>query len=116
MESRQIDKEEITVLIDHGCAFDGRLAFEGTARIAGECKGEIFSPDVLVIEEGAKVDASIQASEVIIYGQVKGKIEASEQVRIAEDGIFHGDVTTPCLHIAEGADFQGRSMKPENRV
>ena len=112
MAKRHIDKEEITVLIDHGCSFQGRLAFEGTARIAGTCKGEIFSPDTLVIEQGANVDAAIQASEVIIFGEAKGTIEASEQVRIAEDAVFHGDITTPCLHIDQGADFQGRSLKP----
>jgi len=107
-------REEITVLIDKGCSFEGRLAFEGTARIAGECKGEIFSPDILVVEEGANVDAKIQASEVMIFGRVKGRIEASEQVWLAEDAVFHGDVVTPCLHISQGADFQGRSLKPNS--
>ena len=116
MATKPVGKEEITVLIDKGCSFDGRLAFEGTARIAGECKGEIFSPDILVVEDGAVVDATIQASEVIIFGSVKGRIEASEQVRLEEDGVFHGDVVSPSLHIAEGADFQGRSLRPNSTL
>ena len=114
MATKHVDKEEITVLIDRGCSFNGRLAFEGTARIAGTCKGEIFSPDILVIEEGAEVDANIQASEVIIYGKAKGRIDASEQVRLAGDSVFHGDIVTPSLKVAESAEFEGHSSKPRN--
>ena len=109
----EIKREEISVLIEKGCAFEGRLAFEGTARIAGECRGQISSPHVLVIEKGAFVDAEIEASEVVIFGDAKGSIIAREQVHIAPEASFHGDITTPILHIDEGADFQGHSRKPE---
>ncbi|MCJ8277724.1 MAG: polymer-forming cytoskeletal protein [Bdellovibrionales bacterium] len=114
MASEQINRDEISVLIEKGCAFEGRLAFSGTARIAGECRGNITSPHVLVIEKGAFVDADIKASEVVIYGEAKGKIEAVEQVHIAAEASFHGDITSPVLHIDEGADFQGHSRKPQN--
>ena len=113
MAQQQMKKEEISVLIEKGCTFEGRLAFEGTARIAGECRGNITSPHVLVIEKGAFVDATIEASEVVIYGEAKGSIQALEQVHIAAEASFHGDITSPVLHIDEGADFQGHSRKPE---
>ncbi|MCB0377622.1 MAG: polymer-forming cytoskeletal protein [Bdellovibrionales bacterium] len=112
MAPKKVNRDEITVLIEGGCHFEGRLAFEGTARIAGSCKGTIKSPDVLVIEKGAQVDAEIEASEVLIFGDAKGKIHAAEQVRIAPQASFHGEICTPILHIDEGADFQGHARKP----
>ena len=95
MAPRKINPDDITVLIEQGCQFQGRLVFSGTAKIAGECKGEIISPDTLIIEKGAKVDADIQASQVHIFGEARGTIQAQEQVRISADALFYGDVTTP---------------------
>ena len=43
---------EITTLLGRGATFDGKLTFEGTVRIDGRFKGEVFSEDVLVIGEG----------------------------------------------------------------
>ncbi len=61
---------QITALLDQGCSFDGRLTFEGTVRIGGAFRGEIFTNDTLVINPGAKVDAQIEADTVIICGAV----------------------------------------------
>ena len=48
---------EITTLLGRGATFEGKLTFEGTVRIDGRFKGEVFSDDVLVIGEGAIVGA-----------------------------------------------------------
>jgi len=111
-----MSKDEINILIDKGCNFTGKIVFSGTARIAGECQGEIQSTDILVIEKGAKVDADINVGEVTIFGEVKGRIRATDHVWIADDASFHGDIESPSLKIAETADFQGRSLKPPQKL
>ena len=111
-----MSKNEINILIDKGCNFTGKMVFSGTARIAGECSGEIVSQDILVIEKGASVDANISVGEVMIFGTAKGKIEARDHVWIADDASFHGDIISPSLKVAETADFQGRSLKPSQNI
>src|SRR5579862_6301307 len=70
----------INAVLDRGAQFEGKLTFEGTVRIAGKFKGEIFTNDVLVISEGAEVNAQSDAAFVIISGTVIGNIFAREKV------------------------------------
>ena len=99
---------DITTLLGPGCAFDGKLTFEGTVRIEGKLAGEIFSNDVLVVGEGAEVKAEIDIGEIIIQGTVIGNIRARKSVEIQAPGKVKGDITTPSLQIDKGVIFEGR--------
>jgi cytoskeletal protein CcmA (bactofilin family) len=113
-ESADVAPGQITALIDKGCTFDGRLSFEGTVRIGGGFRGEIFTNDTLVINPGARVDAQIEADTVIICGAVKGNIFARRKVIMHPPATFTGTVTTPSLRIDEGVVFEGASYMPKN--
>lgn len=104
---------QVTALLNEGASFDGRLTFEGTVRIGGEFKGEIFTRDTLVINPGAKVEAQIEAETVILSGFVKGNIFARRRVLMHPPAIFQGTVTTPSLRIDEGVVFEGASYMPK---
>src|ERR1043166_6093988 len=106
---------EITTLLGRGAAFEGKLTFEGTVRIDGKFKGEVFSDDVLVIGEGAQVEATIDVGEVIIQGIVVGNISAKRSIEIHASGRVKGDLHTPTLQIDKGVIFEGRSFM-ENAV
>ncbi|HLD99957.1 MAG: hypothetical protein A2603_08610 [Bdellovibrionales bacterium RIFOXYD1_FULL_55_31] len=99
----------VTGVIDSGCEFEGKLCFRGTVRIAGIFRGEIYTPDVLVIGEGARVQAQIDAGTVIISGEVVGSIRAKHRVEIHRPAIFRGDILTPSLSVDEGVIFEGNS-------
>ncbi|MBT8496050.1 MAG: polymer-forming cytoskeletal protein [Deltaproteobacteria bacterium] len=100
---------EISTLLGRGSEFEGKLTFEGTVRIDGHLKGEVFSDDVLVIGEGAVVEAVIDIGEIIIQGTVKGNITAKRSVEILAPGKVKGDITTPALQIDKGVIFDGRA-------
>lgn len=104
----------VTALLEKGASFDGRLTFEGTVRIGGDFRGEIFTNDTLVINPGAHVEAQIEAETVIISGAVKGNIFARRRVIMHPPAIFQGTVTTPSLRIDEGVLFEGASYMPKN--
>lgn len=101
---------EITTLLGRGATFEGKLTFEGTVRIDGRFKGEVFSDDVLVIGEGAIVEAEIDIGEVIIQGTVMGNIKAKRSIEIHAPGRVKGDIHTPSLQIDKGVIFEGRSF------
>lgn len=101
---------EITTLLGRGATFEGKLTFEGTVRIDGRFKGEVFSDDVLVIGEGAIVEAEIDIGEVIIQGTVVGNIKAKRSIEIHAPGRVKGDLHTPSLQIDKGVIFEGRSF------
>ncbi len=107
-------QNQVTALLDMGAAFDGRLTFEGTVRIGGQFRGEIFTNDTLVVNPGAFVEAQIEADTVIISGTVKGNIFARRRVLMHPPAVFQGTVTTPSLRIDEGVVFEGASYMPKS--
>ena len=89
-----------------------------------QVKGEIFGSDDLLIEgavEGlihlqdrkltvgalAKVNADINARDVVVYGYVKGDVRATGRIEIRKDGSVMGNLTTAQILIEDGADFKG---------
>lgn len=105
--------EHVTALIDKGAAFEGQLSFEGTVRIAGKFRGEIFTKDTLVIDAGAEVEAQVEADFVIISGHVQGNVFARKRVQMYPPAVFKGTVTTPSLKIEEGVVFEGATHMPK---
>jgi cytoskeletal protein CcmA (bactofilin family) len=108
-----VEAGQVTALLNQGASFDGKLTFEGTVRIGGKFKGEIFTKDTLVIGPGAHVQAQIEAETVILSGYVKGNIFARRRVLMHPPAIFQGTVTTPSLQIDEGVVFEGASYMPK---
>jgi cytoskeletal protein CcmA (bactofilin family) len=101
---------EISTLLGRGSEFEGKLTFEGTVRIDGTLKGEVFSEDVLIVGEGARVEAEIDIGEIIVQGTVVGNIRAKRGIEILAPGRVKGDVTTPSLQVDKGVIFEGRSF------
>src|SRR3954462_6920895 len=99
----------VTGVIDQGCEFEGKLCFQGTVRISGTFRGEIFTPDTLIVGEGARVQGTIDAGTVIISGEVSGSIRAKHRVEVHRPAIFKGDIVTPSLRVDESVIFEGSS-------
>jgi cytoskeletal protein CcmA (bactofilin family) len=101
--------------VDQGAEFQGRLYLREAFRIDGEFRGEIVSETTVIVGPAAGIEASIRAKEVIIAGAVVGDIRASRQLVLKKGARLTGDVEAPCLEIARGAVFNGRTtmMRPE---
>jgi cytoskeletal protein CcmA (bactofilin family) len=100
---------EINTLLGRGSEFEGKLTFEGTVRIDGKLSGEIFSEDVLVVGEGAMVNAEIDVGVIIVEGSVTGNIRAKRAVELHAPARVKGNIETPSLYIDKGVVFEGFS-------
>lgn len=103
----------ISTLIEENSSFEGRLSFSGTAKIAGQFKGEIYTKHHLVITETAQVIAEIEAGVLTLMGNLEGNIIATKRVVMMPPATFRGTVTTPSLKIEEGVVFEGASHVPK---
>ena len=104
---------EVHTLLGKGSEFEGKLTFEGQVRIDGKFSGQISTKDVLVIGDGAKVNAEILAGTVIVNGQVEGNIRATQHIELHQPGRIKGNLETPALSMDKGVIFEG-SCKMEN--
>src|SRR5438067_7442980 len=98
---------EVHTLLGKGSEFEGKLTFEGQVRIDGKFSGQIFTKDVLVIGDGAKVNAEINAGTVIVNGAVEGNTKASQIIELHQPGRVKGNLETPSLSVDKGVIFEG---------
>ena len=98
---------DVHTLLGKGSEFEGKLSFEGQVRIDGKYSGHIATKDTLVIGEGAKVNAEIQAGTVIVNGTVEGNIKATVMVELHPPARVKGSIEAPALSIDKGVIFEG---------
>ena len=98
---------EVHTLLGKGSEFEGKLTFEGQVRIDGKFSGQIFTKDVLVIGDGAKVNAEVNAGTVIVNGVVEGNIRATQTIELHQPARVKGNIETPSLAMDKGVIFEG---------
>lgn len=105
---------EVTGVIDKGSEFEGTLSFEGAFRIGGVFRGKIFTDDILIIGEGATVEADIEVGTLILSGELTGSVKAKDRAEIHYPAVFRGNIQTPSLMVADGVVFEGISQMSRN--
>src|SRR3954463_2692153 len=98
---------EVHTLLGKGSEFEGKLTFEGQVRIDGKFSGQIFTKDVLVIGDGAKVNAEVNAGTVIVNGVVEGNIRATQTIELHQPARVKGNLEAPSLSMDKGVIFEG---------
>lgn len=102
---------EINALLGRGTEYEGKLTFEGRVRIDGSFKGMIFSDDMLILGDGARVEADIDVGTLIVRGgELWGEVRARQLVEIHSPGRVHGSIRTPQIFIDKGVVFDGRCV------
>jgi cytoskeletal protein CcmA (bactofilin family) len=108
---------DVHTILGPESSFEGKLVFDGTVRIDGKFKGEIQTNNVLVVGQGAHVEATINVGSVIINGDVIGDVTAKQSVEIHAPGRLRGNINTPQIMIAKGVIFDGTCrMQDKNQA
>ena len=106
--SSTLPNVEITALLGRGTHFEGKLSFDGRVRIDGSFRGHIVSDGILVIGEGARVNADISVKTLIVKGgAVHGDIVASESIELYVPAEVRGNLRAPEVFMDKGVDFSG---------
>jgi len=86
----------------------GEISGSEALYIDGTIEGKIIMPESRVtIGRNGKVDASIQAREVVVMGKVTGNIDCSDRVDIRAEGSVAGDISTVRISVEDGAALKG---------
>ena len=86
----------------------GEITGSEALYIDGRVEGKIVMPESRVtIGRNGKVDASIQAREVVVMGKVNGNIQCSDRVDIRAEGAVAGDISTVRITVEDGAALKG---------
>ena len=105
-ENNDTDSRQTSILAQ-GCKFDGKVHATGTFRIEGEFKGDIATPENLIIGKTGSVNATVKVKNAIIGGQLFGNIVAENKIELQSGSHVEGDIKTKRLVIDEGVFFEG---------
>ena len=75
--------------------------------VDGEMEGRLDLKNRLTIGPESKVNANIKAKEVIVFGSVRGNVEAEERIALRAGATIVGDIKTAGIIIEDGAYFKG---------
>ena len=90
-----------------GTRIEGTLVLEGEVKLQGHIKGKISGTGVVTVGEQAQVDADIAAPTIIIHGNVRGAVQATERLELHRSAKIRGKIRAPRIRIDEGAMFEG---------
>jgi len=106
----------IHALLGAGTRYEGKLFFEGRARIDGCFEGEVLSEGVLIIGGAATIKGAIRVHTLIVLGgRVDGDIHATELVELHAPARVRGDIRTQVLFLDKGVHFDGSCVMGEVR-
>ncbi len=87
----------------------GQLAASEDLTIDGHFEGTIeVKGHTVTIGCHAEINGPILARVAVIQGTVRGRVAATDNVKIGQTGQLHGDIVAPRIAIADGAWVRGR--------
>jgi len=95
--------------ISQGIRIKGEISGKEDLFVDGTVEGKLdFGNASVTVGPNGKVKADISAREVIVRGEVDGKIEGTEKVQLWNSGRVVGEVRTERLAIEDGALLRGK--------
>lgn len=91
-----------------GWQFKGRIYGKGDVVLQSAVEGELDLQGSVSLETRGAVKGMLRADEVRLNGRFEGRLEGKRLVALSETARLAGDVATPRLQMAEGANLNGR--------
>lgn len=108
------DDISINTIIGKGSTIAGDVKINGFLRIDGDIKGKIETTSNVIVGDSARIKGNINASSIVIGGIVIGDVIAPKGIKLLENSILIGDVSTKSLQIGENVIFNGHCISLGN--
>lgn len=95
-------------IIASGVKVEGDFNSQGNIIIDGEVIGSLKTDQDLFVGEGAKISASVAATNAKISGTVHGNIKVKERLELAASSKIIGDIKAKILSVEPGATLNGK--------
>ncbi|KIX14518.1 hypothetical protein X474_07890 [Dethiosulfatarculus sandiegensis] len=115
MAKRRKD-QDVNVFLGSDSSLEGLLTFTGEARLDGAFKGQIKGTGRLWIGPTAKIEANVEAAQVIISGELIGDINATDRIELTVPGKLKGNISAPLVVMDEGVNFEGHCSMASGEV
>lgn len=117
MAERSDNKKNMTVFGTE-TEFYGDLEFTDRLVITGKFAGTINAPqgDLEVAKNAECSVDNVEVSSLVVFGNVKGDIKASDRVEICSGSVVDGNIEAARFRIANNVDFNGHVTMLDKEV
>jgi len=99
--------QDTPTILGPDTVFKGEITFEKGMKLLGRFEGKITSGGRLTVAKEAKMQADVEATTVVIEGEVKGTLNCTDRIELKQSARYEGDLKTSRLVVDEGAVFSG---------
>jgi cytoskeletal protein CcmA (bactofilin family) len=94
--------------ISAGLKIKGEVTGTSDLTVDGEVQGKIrIASGRVTVGQNGRVNADIDARDIVVNGAVQGNLKATESVRLGASGRVEGSILTPRIGIDDGARLRG---------
>jgi cytoskeletal protein CcmA (bactofilin family) len=101
-------QKEMGTLIGSKVKVKGEIRGEGSLTVQGQVDGTIsFSTGEVMVDQGGKVKADVEARVVQIQGEVTGTVSCTELIALRSTADAKGTLRAPRIVLEDGCKFTG---------
>jgi cytoskeletal protein CcmA (bactofilin family) len=95
-------------VIGPGIRVRGELTGDDPVEVGGTLEGDSRVSAHYTIREGARVVGKVEATSIVIAGEITGPVLSADKVEIGATARVRADIRARVVAIAEGAFFDGQ--------
>lgn len=100
-------------LIGERTRVSGRIDTDEDLFVRGSFDGTIAAGSAVVVHQGGKVEAGVEAGQMAVHGRVEGDISAEGLVELGETASLEGNIRAPAVKVSAGAEFRGQIRRQQ---
>ena len=105
-------QNNIDTLIGSDTRIEGNINFSGGLRVDGAIRGNVTEPNAtpstLILSEHGRIEGAVNASKIVINGQVVGPVRSALFIELQAKAHITGDVYYKSLEMHTGAVIEGK--------
>ena len=111
---RAASHEPIENVLGQSLVIRGDLKADGGFRIDGCIEGNVESKAAIVVGESGVVRGDLRGTDIVVAGQITGKVSCVGHLEILAKGRVEGDIDAKSVRIETGGVFRGTSHMGES--
>jgi cytoskeletal protein CcmA (bactofilin family) len=105
--------ETFDTVIGPDAELKGEIKGQTNVQVLGSFNGDIEIDGLFWLRPGGKLSVTISATDMVIEGEIEGKLNASNKVDVRATARVKGDISSGSVAMADGSFFEGNISMPK---
>jgi len=110
------DQTDVETLIGSSVKVEGDFVSKGNVTVEGVVCGTLKTEKDLKVGAGAKISASVFATNAYVAGEVRGNMKVNGKLELTDTSRIYGDVEAKTVVMAAGAVLNGKCTMGHDTV